>query len=274
MFIRKKEIVDLSSNIRKVIDGKEIDFRDNREGVLSILKNDINTLVDIKREQMNATQQERDLLADYLADVSHQLKTPITSMMIMTELLDTSPPEKQEEFIRNIKIILARMEWLVSSLLKMAKLDSGAIDFSIGMIKTSELIKSALQSLEIMLDVKDQTVEILNDTKLSCDKLWTVEALINIIKNALEHSPAYSVIYVDSGTNPIYSWISITDNGEGVKREQYASLFKRFEYSGSKNGYGIGLPLALAIIKGQNGDIEVDGGGNGKGATFTIKFYK
>jgi signal transduction histidine kinase len=117
-------------------------------------------------------------------------------------------------------------------------------------------------------------VEILNDTELSCDKRWTVEALTNLLKNASEYSPVNSKIYVNSGVNPIYSWISITDSGEGLRKEQYASLFKRFEYSKSEKGYGIGLPLALSIVRGQNGDIEIDGGGHGKGATFSIKFYK
>ena len=166
------------------------------------------------------------------------------------------------------------MEWLVSTLLKMARLDSGAVDFSRVTIQAGELIKSALKPLGILLDVKNQSVEILNDTELSCDKRWTVEALTNLLKNASEYSPVNSKIYVNSGVNPIYSWISITDSGEGLRKEQYASLFKRFEYSKSEKGYGIGLPFALSIVRGQNGDIEIDGGGNGKGATFSIKFYK
>lgn len=272
MLIKKKEITALSDNIRIAIDGKNVDFCDNREGVWSILKNDINTFVNIRNEQMNCAQLERDLLAEYLADISHQLKTPITSMMIMADLLDTAPAEKQAEFIGNIKISLTRMEWLVTTLLKMARLDSGAVDFSMATISASELIKIALQPLEILLDVKNQTVELLNDIDLFCDKRWTAEALTNLIKNALEHSPINSKIYVNSGINPIYSWISVTDNGEGIQKEKYASLFKRFEYSQNQNGYGIGLPLALSIARGQNGDIEVNG--DGKGATFTIKFFK
>lgn len=274
VLINRKEITGLSDNIRRAIDGKEIDFRDNQEGALSILKNDINTLVHIKNEQINAVQKECDLLTDYLADISHQLKTPITSMMIMAELLENAPKEKQEEFIHNIKISLSRMEWLVSVLLKMAKLDSGAVDFSITGIQAGELVGLALQPLEILLDVKNQAIEIQNDTELFCDKRWTTEALTNLIKNASEHSPKDSKIVVDSGVNPIYQWISITDSGEGLSREQCGGLFKRFAYSAGNNGYGIGLPLALSIVRGQNGDIDIESGGKGKGATFMIKFYK
>lgn len=274
MLIKKSEITELSDNIRSAIDGKNIDLRDNREGAWSMLKNDINTLVHIKNEQMEAAKHERDLLAEYLADISHQLKTPITSMMIMADLLDAAPEDKRAEFAGNIKISLTRMEWLVTALLKMARLDSGAVDFSMVTISGSELLESALQPLEILLDVKSQTVELSEDVELYCDKRWTAEALTNLLKNASEYSPENSKIYVNSGINPIYSWISVTDSGKGIPKEQYTHLFKRFEYSKSENGYGIGLPLARSIVRGQNGDIEIDGGGKGKGATFTIKFFK
>lgn len=274
MLIKKSEITELSKDIRRAIDGKEIELRDNREGPWSILKNDINTLVHIKNEQMDSSQKERDILAEYMADISHQLKTPITSMRIMAELLEHAPEEKQAEFIGNIKISLARMEWLVSSLLKMARLDSGAVEFSKVSIPSSELMKAALQPLEILLDINNQTVELLHDTTLICDKRWSGEALTNLLKNALEYSPKGGKIYVDNGSNPIYQWISVTDSGAGIPKKKHAGMFKRFEYSQSENGYGIGLPLARSIMRGQNGDIEVDGGGNGKGATFTMKFYR
>lgn len=274
VLIKKKEITTLSENIRKAIDGKEIDFRDNREGPWSILKNDINTLVRINTEQRNTAQHERDLLADYLADISHQLKTPVTSMMIMADLLENAPTDKQREFIANIKISLTRMEWLLATLLKMARLDSGAVEFSMAEISAGELLKEAMHPLEVLLDVKNQTVELANDTILFCDRRWTAEALTNLLKNASEYSPEHGKIIVDSGSNPIYHWISVTDCGNGISKEKILGLFKRFEYSQSENGYGIGLPLALSIVRGQNGDIEIDGGGRRTGATFTIKFFK
>lgn len=274
MWINKEEINALSDNVRKAIDGENTDLRDNREGPLSILKNDINTLVDIKNEQMKSAEKERDLLAEYLADISHQLKTPITSMMVMADLLDTASEEKKQEFIGDIKISLAHMEWLASTLLKMAKLDSGAIEFNTAEMPASELVASAVLPLAIMLDVKDQKVEVVNDSRIVCDRRWTVEALTNVIKNAAEHSPEGSEIVIDSGENPIYRWISVTDSGNGLRKEECAGIFRRFEYSKSETGFGIGLPLALSIMRGQSGDIEIDGGGNGKGATFTLKLYK
>ena len=274
MLIKKSEISALSDNIRKVIDGQIIDFRDNKEGYLSILKNDIHTLVNMKNEKIASLEQEHEVFVEFMEDISHQLKTPVTSMMIMVDLLETATPEKQEEFIDNIKISLNRMEWMVGSLLKMAKLGAGAIGFEKKTIAASELLKATIEPLAILLDIKNQTVTIKNDVVLDCDKRWTVEALTNIIKNASEYSKAHTAICIDCGENPIYQWISVTDTGEGIKREAIGQIFKRFDGSRNGDGYGIGLPLALAIMRSQNGDIDVERGGNGKGATFTIKLFK
>lgn len=274
MLIKKREVTELSDKIRKAIDGQSVDFRDNREGKLSILKNDIHTLVNLKNEQADAFLKERDFLEETLENISHQLKTPLTSMMIMADLLENAPPDKQEEFTANIKIGLTRMEWLVSVLLKMAKLDNGSIDFSMQTMPVSRLIDIALEPLKIILDVKNQAVKVVNDTDIFCDKRWTVEALTNVLKNASECSPINSSIYIDCGENPICTWISVTDSGEGIPKERISSIFQRFEGSQNDKGYGVGLPLSLAIFRGQNGDIEVDGGRNGSGATFTLKLYK
>lgn len=278
MFIKKNEITELSDHVRKAIDGQAVDIRDNKEGPLSILKNDIHTLVNIKNEQIDSMKREQDSMTEYLSNISHQLKTPITSMMIMTELLESAPPEKQAEFVSNIKISLTRMEWLVASLLKMARLDSGSIEFTYSLISVSRLVENALEPLEILLDIKSQHVELLHDQEIYCDSRWTAEALTNLIKNASEYSPENSTISIDCGENPIYKWIKITDAGKGIAKEDIPGLFKRFEGSRSENGYGIGLPLALSIVRGQNGDIDVNGGGNGTnskmGAAFKVKFFK
>lgn len=274
MWIKKKEVEQLSEFVKGYISGEELDIRDNREGAFPILKNDIYSLVDKKNEQIKLLESERDILSDYMADISHQLKTPITSMMIMADLLEDAEPEKQKEFIHNIRFSLNKMEWLVGALLKMAKLDAHAIDFIKKDVKASELVEAVKPSVAILLDINNQTLELKNDCVINCDKRWTVEALTNIVKNAIEYSPKDQVIEIDSGTNPMYDWISVKDSGNGMSRDQYAALFKRFEYSTNENGFGIGMPLALAIVKGQGGDIDVDFGEDGQGTTFIIKFYK
>jgi K+-sensing histidine kinase KdpD len=280
VLIRKRDIKRLSENIRKIIDGQQIDLRDNCEGAWGILKNDIHTLASLKNEQVNTLRRDRDRMKDNLTDISHQLKTPLTSMMIMADLLESNltaenpNEEKQAEFLTNIKTGLTRMEWLVSALLKMAKLDAGAVEFSREQIKSNELVDIALEPLQILLDIKNQSVEISCETELPCDKRWTAEALSNVLKNASEYSPEGCIIRIESGMNPICAWVSVTDSGPGISNEDISRLFRKFEGSRSDKGYGVGLPLALAIMRGQNGDIEVDGGGNGTGATFTLKLYR
>lgn len=274
MWIKKKEVEKLSEFVKGYISGEKFDIRDNREGAFQILKNDIYALVNRKNEQIKVIESERDILSDYMADISHQLKTPITSMMIMADLLEDAEPEKQAEFIHNIRVSLNKMEWLVGALLKMAKIDARAIEFIKKDIKTSELLEAVNPSVAILLDINNQKLILKNDSVISCDKQWTVEALTNLVKNAIEYSPKDSEIEIDSGGNPLYSWISVKDSGAGMSREQYAALFKRFEYSTNENGFGIGMPLALSIVKGQGGDIDIDFGNYGCGTTFIIKFFK
>lgn len=274
MWIRKKEIEKLSALVKKLIAGENVDVRDNREGPLNIFKNDIHTLAMNNREQVANLQRERDILKDTLADISHQLKTPITSMMIMSELLIEAPADKQAEFINNIQSSLGRTEWLVSALLKMAKLEAKSIEFKKEIISSKDLVNLALTPLRISLELREQEVVITGAEDFGCDAKWTAEALSNIIKNASEHSPNGSTITISIGSNPITKWISVVDSGDGLSRNQIANVFKRFENSTSSEGYGIGLPLALTIMRSQRGDIEVDGGRNRQGATFTLKFYR
>jgi signal transduction histidine kinase len=209
-----------------------------------------------------------------LENISHQIKTPLTSMLLMADLLESAPQAKQAEFTENIKAGLMRLEWLCAALLKIAKLDAGAVEFSRTYIQSEELIALAIEPLQILLDVNSQSVDVSGNVELFCDKRWTAEALSNIIKNASEYSPANSTIRLTSGENPICGWISVADSGEGISKSDIPKLFKRFEGSRSDKGFGIGLPLALGIMRSQNGDIESDGGRNGSGAVFTLKFYK
>lgn len=274
MWISKQELAALSTELRRAINGEAVEFRDNQEGALSVLKNDLHTLVTQLSAERDAADAARTEFAEYMENITHQLKTPVTSMMLMADLLEAAPPERQEEFLANIRTSLARMNWLVDTLLKLAKLDAGAVQFERAAVTAQALVEAALSPLAILLDVQDQQVALANDAVLHCDKRWTVEALTNLLKNACEASPSGSTIIVDAGENPLYEWLSVRDAGSGLSREEMAQLFVRFAGSQKARGVGIGLPLALAIVRGQNGDIDVDAGGKGTGATFTLKFYK
>lgn len=274
MWISKKEVSELSEGIRRAIDGREFDPRDNREGPLSMLKNDIYTLIRLEQDEKCAAVEEKERLAQYLSDISHQLKTPITSMRLMTELMEKAPEDKKKEFLFCMKKEVRHMEWLTAALLKMAKLDAAAVSFHREETSLRELLKEALKSIDIMLDIRNQTVALRGDQVLYCDKKWTAEALINLLKNAAECSKADSEILVEGGENPIYCFVRVTDTGEGLSKERLSRLFRRFESTQKENGYGIGLPLARSIMRAQNGEIEVLPGGKGVGATFVMKFFK
>lgn len=274
MWISKKELQSLSEGIRMALDGQPFDPRDHKEGALSILKNDIYILANAEQERKKVLAKENEHLAEYLSDISHQLKTPISSVLLMTELMTDAPEKKQQEFLLQIKKEVRHMEWLVTALLKMAKLDASTARFIKEKISVSDLLSEAHKSVEILLDIRNQSVRLVNNLSLSCDRKWTAEALINLLKNASECSPENSEILVDCGENPLYDWISVTDAGEGLKKEKLSRLFRKFESSQKEDGYGIGLPLALSIMRAQNGDIEVTPGGKGVGATFFLKFYK
>ena len=273
MWVSKKDIEALSDVVKGYASGEEADIRDNKEGAFSILKDDIYRLVELQKDQLRNASEQRDILAGYMSDISHQLKTPITSMSIMADLLEDADPEKQAEFIHNIKLMLGKMEWLVKTLLNMAKIDTGTVEFNKQEIPASELLKEVMPSVSILLDINEQTIEMKDDTVLECDRRWTVEALTNIIKNAIEHSPKGAQIEISSGKNAIYRWISVRDRGEGIDKATYAGMFQRFAYSTNESGFGIGMPLALSIMKGQGGDIDIETPDDGEGSVFVLKFF-
>jgi signal transduction histidine kinase len=273
LLIKAREIKKLSADIRNIIDGKKIDIRDNKEGVFSILKNDIYTLSERLSEQTESLAREKTQLKDALADISHQIKTPLTSIMVMADLLSEAPPEKYPEFIQNIRTSIKHTDYLVSVLLKTAKLEAGAVTFNPENIESGALIESAMSTLGILLDIKEQHITINGSVQIFCDKRQTSEALSNIIKNASESSPDGSEIIITAGENPICSFISVKDNGKGIMGTDIPKLFRRFSASSNPEGYGIGLPLAYAIMKNQGGDIDVSSEA-GEGTMFTLKFFK
>ena len=273
MWIRKKHIKKLSQDIRKKIDGQPIELRDHVEGPLGILKNDIHTLLYRKEQQLSALKQDQRQMMDTLVNISHQIKTPLTSMMLMADLLEDAPSHDRDTFLANMKGGLLRMEWFATALLKMAKLDGGVVDFEMETIPFRQLVEKALESLQILLDIKGQHITLAGEDDFTCDISWTREALGNVIKNAMEASPEGATIHIACGKNPICRWIAVTDQGPGIDKATRAKLFTRFGGSGQEGSYGIGLALALGVMHRQNGDIAVDPGGDGVGATFTLKFF-
>ncbi|WP_273851756.1 sensor histidine kinase [Guptibacillus spartinae] len=277
---RYREIEQLSGYLRQISNGDyTLDVRNNHEGELSILKNDIYKVTMMLSEQHGHLQEDKVKLMNAISDISHQLKTPLTSMLVMVDLVsDPNLDEKKRvEFTTNIRVQLERIEWLVSSLLKLSKIDAGTITFKQEHISPRQVIQKAVQPILIPVDIKQQTLTITGDDAVSFvgDFNWTAEALLNILKNCVEHTKEGGTIAISYTDNPLYTEMTIADNGDGIPKEDLPYIFKRF-YRGKNAGddsVGIGLAMAYSIVTSQNGDIEVKSE-KGAGTEFTIKFYK
>lgn len=277
---RYREIENLSGYLRQISNGNySLDVRDNQEGELSILKNDIYKVTLMLSENSALLQHDKVQLTNAISDISHQLKTPLTSMTVMADLLSEPelPPEKRTEFTRNIRIQLERIGWLVSSLLKFSKIDAGTVHFKKDLISLRTLFQKSLEPVLIPMDIKEQTVSIKGEDNVSFlgDLNWTAEAIINILKNCVEHTPEGGEISISFAENALYTEVIIADNGKGIPKEELPYVFKRF-YKGknaSEDSIGIGLALSHSIITSQNGHIHVKSGKD-MGTQFHIKFYK
>ncbi|UAL47764.1 HAMP domain-containing histidine kinase [Sutcliffiella horikoshii] len=276
---RYKEIEKLSGYLRQISNGNyEMDVRDNHEGELSILKSDIYKVTLMLSEQRSYLEQDKIKLTNAISDISHQLKTPLTSMMVMADLLSDKKLDesKRAEFTQNIRVQLERIEWLVSSLLKLSKIDAGTVSFKKDNVSVQGLIERAVQPVLIPMDIREQTLVVEGDESVTFtgDNHWTAEALINILKNCVEHTPVGGNIFISFSENPLFTEIRVKDNGHGIPKEDLPYIFRRF-YKGKNAGedsVGIGLAMAYSIITSQQGDIEVRSE-QGKGTEFHIKFY-
>lgn len=277
---RYHEIEKLSGYLQQINSGNfHLDVRDNYEGELSLLKSHIYKVTKMLSEQGVVLHEDKAKLTNAISDISHQLKTPLTSMMVMADLLRDKrlDDRKRAEFTRNLQVQLERMEWLVSSLLKLSKIDAGTISFKKEKVLVGPLIQTAVEPLLIPMDIKMQSLDVKGDeqTAFIGDFNWTIEALINIVKNCVEHTAEGGEISILFSENALFTEIIISDNGKGIAKEDLPYIFKRF-YKGKNandDSVGIGLAMAHSIITSQKGGIEVTSQ-KGIGTKFRIKFYK
>lgn len=274
---RYRELDRLTQYLTRVVEGDYgLDIRDNAEGELSILKSEIYKVTVMLSEQAAALRREKGNLADALSDISHQLKTPLTSMFVMTDLLCGDLPEpKRVEFTGKLRKQLERIEWLVTSLLKLSRLDAGTVELRKTAVFTKQLVSAACEPLLIMMELRDQKL-VLNCSEFDfvCDFNWTVEALVNILKNCVEHTPQGGEIRVSCIDYPLYSEIVIEDTGKGIDKADLPYVFNRF-YRGKNAGddsIGIGLAMAKSIVVAQGGSIDVRS--SGSGSKFMLRFFR
>lgn len=277
---RYRQIERLSQYLKRIASGEySLDIRDYDEGELSILKSEIYKVTVTLNEQAELLKKDKHFLADSISDISHQLKTPITSMFVMSDLISDEdlPRDKRVEFTKNIRSQLERLQWLVASLLKLSKIDAGTIEFKKEKVHVKELVSKATEHLLIPIEIKEQTLDINGDEQAQYigDFNWSSEALANIVKNCIEHTPEGGTIRIHFSESSLYTMIRIADNGVGIEKDDLPHIFKRF-YKGKNadsESIGIGLAMAKSILEKQGGILEVSSE-KGKGTQFTIKLYK
>lgn len=277
---RMRELSGLSDYLRSVASGSEVlDVRDNEEGEISILKNEIYKMTIMLWEQSKTLQKDKIALSGSISDISHQLKTPLTSMLVMTDLLCDSnlPPEKRAEFTCSIQQQLERMQWLLASLLKLSRLDAGTVELHREETVVSEVLENALRPLKIPMELKNITCSCEGETGMlvSVDRNWMREVFVNLLKNAVEHTPEGGTITVVCADSPIFSEIAVQDSGCGICREDLPLVFGRFHRgkNAAPESVGIGLAMAKEIVELHGGSITVKSE-EGCGACFIVRLFR
>ena len=276
---RYRDMEHLSEELDKILHGTENFFiSECKEGELAILNSNIRKMTIKMKEQASQLTHEKILLTDAIADIFHQLRTPLTSMRLTCSMLSEEELsyEDRVRFVRGIKKQLERMQWLVETLLKMSKIEAGTVTFRKDEIKVNDIIEKACEPLLIPLELRGVTLKKdLGDAGLTGDPEWLAEAFGNIVKNCMEHTPEGGSITIDAEENALYTRISISDTGTGFEKEDLPHIFERF-YKGknsSSESVGIGLALCRTIITGLGGTIKAENGKEG-GARFEVRFYK
>ena len=277
--VRYDKLSRLSHDLDRVLHSENsVDFAKYDEGELAILKNQLDKVVLRLREQADDLKAEKLHLTDSIADISHQLRTPMTSINLIIDFLkqEDVSPQRRLGLAKDLQKLADRIDWLINALLKMSKIDAGTADFKTEKVLVKTLLQKAVSPIEIPLDLRNQQLIICQSGEeyFMGDLPWTTEAITNILKNCSEHTPEGGVIQVDCQQTAVYTEIVISDNGPGISKEDLPHLFTRF-YKGknsSSDSVGIGLALCRMIIVNQNGTVKVENKPAG-GAKFTIKMY-
>ena len=277
-FYRYRRLQKLSTDLDKLlISGTPLPIAEYDEGELSILANQIQKITLFLKESAEVVKADKKYLADSLADISHQLRTPLTSMNLTASMLRNPElsAEKRIELSRELRSLLARTDWLVETLLKISKLDAGTVKLLQKPVLVKDLIGKAAEPLAIPMDLRDQRLIVhCKEESFIGDPVWTAEALGNILKNCMEHTPEGGIVTVTASETALYTQIEVQDTGAGFDPKDIPHLFERF-YKGSnasQNSYGIGLALARTVITAQSGTVQAQNCDTG--AMFVIRFYK
>ena len=275
---RYRKLQSLSEAVDALLhQGKGLSVREYEEGELSILANQVQKMTLRLTEAAEMIRRDKEYLADSLADISHQLRTPLTAMNLTVTMLRS--PEladaRRMELTGELRGLLSRTDWLVETLLKISKLDAGTVKLGKESVLVRDLIDRAASPIAIPMDIRSQQLVVsCEQERFTGDIVWSAEALGNILKNCMEHTPEGGTITVTADETALYTQITVEDTGSGFDEKDIPHLFERF-YKGanaSEGSYGIGLALARTVIAAQNGTVQAMNGE--RGAKFVIKFYK
>lgn len=277
--IRRRNVKQLIECTMRVQDDRALpEMHTFREGGTAILQSELYKLVTRLSEQTDAAQREREFLVQTLSDISHQIKTPMTAITVLLDLLSAPDlsEEKRAEFIEKISRQTSKTTSLVQALLNMSKLDANVIRLKRQEVILSDMLDKIRDTFSILAEVREVELDISCPERLTvcCDEVWTTEALSNIVKNALEHTPGGGRVSVAVSQNNFFTDIVISDTGEGISPEDKDKIFTRF-YKGensSPDSVGIGLAMAKQIISLENGTISVSST-PGEGTAFTVRLY-
>lgn len=272
---RKKDIFELQDYMDKISRGNyELEINDNSEDELSSLKNSLYKIMVYMKEQADSARIKKVMLAQSVSDISHQLKTPLTSTQVLLDNLNDNPDmdySTRKKFIYEALNQVNGMSWMIVSMLKLSRIDAGVVEFNNENISINKIIEEAVGNLEVIAEIKNVNIEKNIDNRnedelnksdiyIKGDYNWNREALQNIIKNAIEHSNDKGTVKINITDNDVYTAVYITNRGEKLSDKQQKQIFERY-YSEAKyedNSMGIGLPLAKAVIEKQGGVYEKD----------------
>lgn len=280
-YSQKNRVINKIINHVKELNKKNyiLDIAENEESELSILRNELYKITVMLKEESEQSKEEKEALRKSVEDISHQLKTPLTSIRILLDSIEETEMDKktQKEFIRDISNQIENMNFLTITLLKLARFDAGVVTMKKEQVSLKNLFSDLQTNLEVLLELKNQKLVINSekDVELLIDYNWQMEAFTNIIKNCSEHSKEGDVITVHFHETPFYVKIEIIDNGEGISKKDIKRIFDRFYKSSnaSRESIGIGLSLSKLIIE-ENGGYITCKSEEGVGTTFEIKYAK
>lgn len=278
---RFRRIAKMGDEIDRILHGEEVSvMQDCAEGDMAILATQINKMVRRLRDQSGRLMEDKSLMADFMADISHQIKTPLTAAQLILSFLQEEDIEKARRISLSQELsgLVCRIEWLIYALLRMSRLDAGTVSFQKEVFSVSDLWGRAYHALAIPLELRRICFSSKGGEGISIfgDLAWIAEAIENILKNCMEHTPPGGAIFVEASDNPLYTTVKIEDTGSGIAKEDLPHIFERF-YRGKNQdsqSVGIGLALSRQIISSQNGTIHAGNRENGDGAVFEVRFYK